>query len=417
MAEHAGPGQWRYRAIERGTGRVRNGEMSGDTPYTVRAALRRAGWEVERLEPIGVRRSLPAALRPVGGWWRGRQRHGRRLQRADLCDALAALLEAGLPLEQAVGSLATSRARGAPERRMLRALRDELRAGTALSEAAGHHDDWFDRLDVAMLASGQAAGELPRTLHDLGAFHQRGAALGHRLLMALAYPALLTVAALGVVAFISRSTLPQLLTMLTDADIPVPWLTAALVTVGRDLALWWPLAAGLVIVLILVGRVLAARVDPDSRAGALVHGNLVARARSRARVAQLSSVLARLLHSGVPLAEALEVAAATVGSPRLRRLLDEGGQAVRRGQDLSTAMESSPLVDAEFAQLLRVGEQAGELATMLDRIAERYQRAAARSIERLGAVLEPVAIVILAALIGVVVLAAVLPLVAMGDMV
>ncbi|MDA3961797.1 MAG: type II secretion system F family protein [Planctomycetota bacterium] len=411
------PSHFRYRAVERATGRVRVGEISGDTAYAVRASLRRAGWEVERIDQLGATRAVPPLLRPISTWLQGRRRQSRRPIRADLCEALAALLQAGLPLEQAVGSLAASPARGRAERRMLRALRDSLRHGESFHQAASEHPDWFDRLDVAMLAAGQAAGELPQILADLGGFHQRGAALGHKLLMALAYPGLLTVAALVVVAFISRSTLPQLLTMLADANIPAPLPTTVLVTVGQGLTLWWPLIVVVGVSGGLALRAWARRVPAQGRIGALVHGNLFARAQSRARVARLASVLGQLLHSGVPLAEALDVAADTAGSQALREVLTEAGEAVRRGEDLSAVVERSALLDAEFAQLLRVGEQAGELASMLGRVAERYERAATRSIERLGAVLEPAAIVVLATVIGAVVLAAVLPLVAMGDLV
>jgi type II secretory pathway component PulF len=107
----------------------------------------------------------------------------------------------------------------------------------------------------------------------------------------------------------------------------------------------------------------------------------------------------------VPLSEALQVVAATVPDRPLRSLLADAAAAVERGRDLSAVMADSPLVEPEFAHMLRLGEGSGDLPSMLDRIAERYQEASARAAERVAAVVGPAAIVILAVLIGILVLA------------
>jgi type IV pilus assembly protein PilC len=119
----------------------------------------------------------------------------------------------------------------------------------------------------------------------------------------------------------------------------------------------------------------------------------------------------------MPLADALIVVSETVDDRRLRGLLVEAAEGLRQGRDLSTIFGASPLLDPEFSQLLQLGERSGELTDMLERIADRYQRAADRMGERLGAFLGPVAIIILACLIGAVVMASVLPLMQLGELV
>ena len=414
MAEETSLGlrQFRYSARERGTGRLRTGETSGIDAYTVRSALRAAGLDVERLEPAGAPWNLPPGIRRQLDSMRREQRRG---QRADLADALATLLSAGIPLERALADLAGSTVRATSERQMLAALRDGVRDGRHLDALAAEHPDWFDAVDVALIAVGHRAGELPRVLIEVSRSHQRGANTSHKLVMALSYPLLLLVAALGVVAYIGNQTLPQLLTILNDAHVAPPPLTVAVATFGQVLVGWWWL------LLLAAGgcwfglRRWLASVQQDRWPHTWLARNPLALAQRRLRVAVIAAVLGQLLRNGVPLAEALEVTATTASNGPLRDLLRSAAEGIRSGGTLSQHLAGSSMLDPEFAQLLRVGEQAGELPEMCARIAERYERASQRSIERLAALAEPAAILCMALLVGIVVMAAILPLISLGD--
>lgn len=409
---------FRYRAIDAATGGTRSGEQRGDSAYAVRASLRRVGLEVVHVEEVATH---PTAHNVLTHWFtegldaRARRRH--RAAKADLCDGIATLAQAGIPLEQAVTALAASTVRTREERRMLTALRDRLREGVPFGTACAEHPRWFDALDLALIESGQHAGDLAGTLIALAQHHQRAGALGQRLFVALAYPAVLVAAGLAALVFMSHQTLPQLATMIIQARREPPWLTQMTIVAGQGLLLWWPVLLALIAGGIIGARTLFARMRPDGRIGRWWHGNPLARLLARMRVAELAATLARLRRSGMPLADALAVAARTSPHRGLRRLLDQALEAVRRGEDFSTAVAASPLLDPEFAQLLQLGERSGELTEMLERIAERYQRSAERASERLSAILGPAAILILAVLIGILVMAAVLPLMQIGDLV
>lgn len=407
---------FRYRAVELATGRKRDGEHRGGSPYDVRANLRRIGLEVEHIEEVGAHTD--------GGLWaplrrslQRRRRRQRRMAKADLCDGVATLLQAGVPLEQAIASLAATAARPEAERRLLETLRDRLRSGIPFATAAAEHPDWFESFDVALLEAGQQAGDLVATLLSLSQYHQRAGALGQKLLVALAYPAVLVIAGIGAVEFMSFQTLPPLVDMIVQAKREPPWLTTAVMACGQGLAYWWPVVLAMLMGAVWGGRRFLARVPVNGRVGRWLHGNALMRMRGRVRVAHLALSLARLRRAGMPLSEALTVVAETIEDRALRQLLAEAVEALRRGEDLSAVLGPSPLLDPEFAQLLQLGERSGELTEMLERIAERYQRAADRAGERLGAVLSPLAIIILACLIGTVVMASVLPLMQLGELV
>jgi general secretion pathway protein F len=140
---------FRYRAVEIATGRQRVGEQRGGSAYDVRANLRRVGLEVEQLDEV--------AIASGGGLWaplrlalQARRRRQRRMAKADLCDGLATLLQAGVPLEQALAALAATAARPEAERRLLEALRDRLRAGTPLAPPAAGPPARFESLELAL---------------------------------------------------------------------------------------------------------------------------------------------------------------------------------------------------------------------------------------------------------------------------
>jgi type II secretory pathway component PulF len=233
--------------------------------------------------------------------------------------------------------------------------------------------------------------------------------------MALSYPLLLLVAAVAVVLFIGNQTLPQLIRILRESHVAVPALTQAVQLTGQIALTWCWLIVPAVIGAVIAVRSAVARLDPQRGLRLRLSRLPWNRARQRLRVAAIAGVLSQLLRSGVGLAEALDVAGRTASEKPMRDLLAACAAGVRRGEPLSATVSASPLLDPEFAQLLRVGEQTGELAAMCARITERYERAAQRSIDRLAAFLEPVAILIMAAIIGTVVMAAILPLLALGD--
>ncbi len=389
--------------------------MPGPDAATVRAAVRATGWELDDLQEVRPRQDR-VWWRGLRTWWQRRQRRSRRVRVADLWESLVTLLAVGMPLDAAVAHLAEAPARPRAERRMLAAVAVAVRQGRTLAEACTDHPGWFDPVDAAMLRAGQHSGQVPAALQALAADHHQAAGSQHRLIVAMTYPAILLVAALGVVAFISSTTLPRLLAMLREARVAEPVLSVVVMHLGTFLVEWGVvLVPVLIAVGILSGRTLR-RVDPTSAIGRWWCGTPIARALMRARVAEVAGTLSRLQASGVPLTEALSVTAQAAGDPDLARVLDEAAAAVRRGDRLSASLATSSLLEPDFAQLLRLGEQSGDLAAVLARLAERYRAEARRSGERLAAVLEPVAVVIMAVLIGTVVMAAVLPLVALGNL-
>jgi type II secretory pathway component PulF len=422
---------WRYEAIDiRDPSRPspRRGELVAPTAAEARAALRGVGLSV-----VAIREARPGpSSRPDRAARIGRPRGAdreravdrwlrtRRLQlRADLLDAIATLLRTGVPLLESLDTLlAGGDALPSSLRRSLSSVRDDVRSGGSLASALGRHPGWFDPVEVAAVEAAQVGGLLPDTLAQLADRQTRGAALGQRILSALAYPAVVATVGLFVAAFLATRTLPELATILSNARVEVPALTAAVIAVGAVLSAWWPV--------LVVGGVGAA----IGLAAALAGGarRLPTAARDRldravptvVRRAALATALRRiseLLAAGVPLVEALRVAAPAHAGlvAGLGDALRAAASSIERGCDAASAFDAPAWFDPELRRLIAVGESTGELGRVLAEMAARRERQAARLVDRLASLLEPASIILLAALVGTVAMAAVLPLVRLQE--
>jgi type II secretory pathway component PulF len=454
---------WRYEAVDlRDPAKPteRRGEIAGESPAEVRAALRAVGLQVldlreerslrprsasrERRAKVAADRNAVSDGSAIDRWLRGR----RVQERADAFDALATLLASGVPLIECVDTLVAA-GESMPKhlRKTLVAMRETLRSGESLSVAMTPFRSWFDPAEVAMVEAAQLGGTLPNVLRELAERQERSARLGQRLISALAYPTIVACVGIGVGVFLSTRTLPQLASILLSAKLEVPALTSAVMSLGQGLARWWWLVVALLLSLAIgVSIGIPALVTRLSASGRARFDRLLPLAVRRLAVSRAILRIAELLRSGVPLVDALRVASPahrglTVGlAVALRRAADaieqgadvaralakaeDGGEAVRRRADADGPSEMQASADlerggawfdAELRRLVAVGEAGGELEPVLVRLGERYERQVSRLVDRLAATLEPAVILALAAVVGIVVMAAVLPLVRLQE--
>lgn len=473
---------WRYMAIDMGSAGKgasasrRTGELAADSAAEVRASLRRIGLLVIDLKPLSRRprkygprprkngqpdeagtsfgamdflfqRLLSPLADRLDRSLREHFRRRRSMERAELYDSLATMLESGVPLLEAVSTLAQNSGRRRSMRSMLLHVHEGLRSGDSLASAVSRHEAWFDTVETAMIRAGQHGGTLPNVLRTLADRQERSSALAQKLTGALAYPAIVSIVGLGVVIFLSVKTLPNLVQILVDAKIDTPALTEKVMAVGQLLAHHWPVI-GLLLLAVSLGAACAkGRLQRHGYELPRFLRRLRPRVLRRMAVAGATLQLAELLRTGVPLVDALRVVAPTapgaLGSSTrgsnapdsavyrsaapgsgtssiptsggLRGRLLEAAERVERGEDLATALDDDLYFDAEFRRLLTVGETTGELDDLLDRLGHRYQRQAERLIDRLATLLEPAVILLLAVLVGTVVMAAVLPLIRLQE--
>ena len=398
------------------------GELAADSPAALRASLRRIGLQVIEARPARkpLTTSTGAAwVKPVVAWLRGRCRARRAETKAELFDSIATMLEAGVPVVEAVATLTHGRARGRT-RTMLVELGESLKNGRTFDDAMRDLPWWFDGTETAMVRAARASGEMPGVLRTLAERHQRAGALSAKVVGALTYPAVVACVGVGVVVFLSVRTLPELVGILRDEGVAPPGLTLAIIAIGRGLLAYGPvlllsLAATVIAGLGIMGRLRRRGWRVPDRLRRVVPVFV-----RRALLARAWSGLAELVRTGVPLVEALRITGPTVSGVfggSLRTELEDAAASIERGSTLADSLADRVWFDAECRRLIAIGENAGEVSEVLQRLADRAHRAATRAVDRLASMLEPAVILILATLIGVVVMGAVLPILKLQEII
>jgi general secretion pathway protein F len=405
----------------------RRGELSASSPAEARAAIRRMGLmpisvKAVRARQRGEDETIPANFRGFRGFrgrWDEHLRGRRGFERAEMLDGLATLLESAVPLTQALETLQGDQAlRRSRVKSALASLQRAVADGSSFSSAMSQLPGWFATTDIAAVHASERSGSLPATLRGLAEREEHSRDLAGRLAGALTYPFVVALAGVGVCVFLSLRTLPQLASILEGASIDTPGLTRIVMAIGQFIASWWwLLSIGFIALLVgcLIGPALAQRTGialPSWLRSVL--DRFSSDTRRRLVVSRVSLVLSDLLTSGVPIVDALRACASTVRGRSMREALLEAAQRIEAGDEPSQSIAPRKF-GAEFVRLLEVGEATGELDSLLHRLGVRYERSCRRRIDRLARLIEPAVIIALAVLVGILVMAAVLPLVRLQE--
>ncbi|HVO90789.1 MAG TPA: type II secretion system inner membrane protein GspF [Casimicrobiaceae bacterium] len=395
---------FRWEAVD-ANGRVHNGLLDADSPRAARDRLRAQG-----LTPTAVAEALS----------RGHALTGIRVPAATvalLTRQLATLAQSGMPLDQALAAVSEQ----ADERRvatLVDAVRDHVLAGEALHVAMARYPRTFSALYRGLVAVGSDTGRLADILARLADYLEARQALRQRFTVALIYPALVTVVALGVIGVLLVYVVPQVVSVYQQSRQTLPFLTQALIATSDFFRAtgWMWLSA---IAIVVVGFALLYR---QSAFRERVHRFMlrlpgIGRLLRSLDTARFASTLAILVDSGAPLLRSLEAASGVVRVIPLARAARAASLLVREGVSLSRALKEQAVFPAVLIHLVANGEQSGMLAPMLVRAAESLEGEAERRLAWLAALIQPTLIVLMGAIVLVLVLAVMLPIVSMNQLV
>jgi len=397
-----GQPSFRWEAVD-AQGRTQRGMLEAGSARALRDRLRSEGLTPTAVEPAGSRgTSLP------------------RLPARELALAtrqLATLTQSGMTLDSALGA-AAAQADDARAEALVNALRLHVSGGESLTAALDRYPRTFPALYRGLVAAAVESGRLPEVLGRLADYLEARIALRERFTTALIYPALVGVIALAVIAVLLVYVVPQVVSVYQQSRQTLPWLTQALIATSSFLRatawLWIAVAA-----IAAVAFALAMRRPPFRDA---VHRTLLAtpgvgRLLRSLDTARFASTLAILVASGTPLLRALDAAGAVI---RMRPIADAAAAAaagVREGMPLARALAATRRFPPVLVHLTASGEGSGALAPMLERAAADLEREAERRITWIAALVQPLMIVAMGAIVLVLVLAIMLPIVSMNQLI
>ncbi|MEX5340435.1 type II secretion system F family protein [Pseudomonas sp. I2] len=322
---------------------------------------------------------------------------------------LGTLLEAGLPLIDALESLA-EKAPSASARKVLEALVRQLYEGRSLSQALGQQPRVFPALYVALVQSSERTGALGDALARYIGYRQRLDLVRQKLVGASVYPLLLLLVGGGVVLFLLGYVVPRFSLVFEGMGSELPWLSRGLMQIGLFLhAQRLPLAlatlAGIT-ALVLLRRHPALRrwAGRQVRRWPALHQRLV-----MYELARFYRSLGILLQGGIPILTAMDMARGLLGSAAAAGLA-QARQRVGEGLPLSDALEAGQLVTPVSLRLLRAGEQSGNLGEMLERCADFHDQEIGRWVEWFVRLFEPLLMTFIGLLIGLIVILMYMPI-------
>lgn len=323
---------------------------------------------------------------------------------------LATLLGAGQPLDRAL-SILLELPEDERTRRVITDIRDIVRGGAPLSTALERQHGLFSRLYINMVRAGEAGGSLHDTLQRLSDYLERSAELKGRVINALIYPAILLAVVGGALLFLLGYVVPQFALMYESLDVALPWFTQWVLTAGLVVREGW-------LIMIVVPAVIALVVERRLRQPAArlaVDGWLLQRKGigpllGKLETARLARTLGTLLRNGVPLLSGLGIARNVLSNRALAADVDAAGDEVKNGNGLSASLSRGKRFPRLALQMIQVGEESGALDTMLLKTADTFEQESARAIDRLLSALVPVITLVLASVVGLVIVAVLVPL-------
>lgn len=325
-------------------------------------------------------------------------------------DQLATLMGAGQPLDRALQIL-LDLPESEKAKRLISRVRDLVREGAPLSDALEQQHGAFNRLYINMIRAGEVGGTLERTLRRLAEYMERSQQLRSSIVSALIYPAILAFAVLGAIFMLLTFVVPQFVPMFEDIGMQLPGMTRIVLAFGNFLTGWWWLLIGGVVALAVWFQRQMAQVDTrrvwDER---LLRAGLFGSLYMRMETAKLTRTLGTLLQSGVPLLGALAIARNVLANVVLADAVEAASELVKTGDGLAWALGQQKRFPKMALQMIAVGEESGELDTMLLKVADVYDGETRATIDRMLAALTPILTLIMAVAVGFIMMALLLPI-------
>lgn len=396
---------YQYKAMD-AQGKAHQGILEADSARQIRQQLRDKALLPVEVNPIQRQNASQKRF-----WQKGLSAYDLALATRQL----SVLLAAAIPIEQALQAVAKQ-----SEKPYVKALMLSVRAkvlegyslATALQEAGS-----FPPLYIATIAAGERSGHLDLILNQLADYTENRFAMQKRIQGALVYPIILLVMAVSVVVGLMTFVVPKIVKVFEQSDQALPLITQVVLAFSNILTQWWWLIiAVIVLALIFLVKFIKTAAGRASLDTLLLRLPVLGKLTKSLNAARFASTLSILVRSGVPLVEALAIGGAVTTNVHIKRSISEAATKVTEGASLSTQLERSHYFPPMMVQMIKSGENSGELDNMLTRAADMQQNEATTMISTLLSLLEPLMLVLMGVIVMTIVMAVMLPIVNMNDL-
>ncbi len=395
--------RYQYIAIA-GDGKKVKGSVAAESSYAARKQLRARSIHPTSVTEIGTKDEQKAAV------FRFLSK-GKKTQIIDFTKQMGTLLNSGIKLTESL-SVLTMQASDSDFRNALTDIRDRVVTGESFTEAMMDYSDYFDVIYVSMVRVGEMTGSLGNSFFTIAGFMEKRRKVESKVMTAMIYPIVLFCLCLVAIMILTVKVIPTIAEQITRTGQKLPWITQRLMDVSYVLRSWWLL----LVIVVIAGIVFAIKRFFKTERGAYMRDKfllslpLFGPLLKQRVVARFASTLSTLLSSGLAMAESLRVVAEVTGNSIMKRAVRHARERILSGADIATPLRDSGVIDPAIAHMVAVGEKSGELEVMLKNISDNLESSTDVVIERLSAAVEPLIIVFMAVVIGIIAYATILPI-------
>ncbi|OAT84406.1 type II secretion system protein F [Bacillus sp. MKU004] len=320
------------------------------------------------------------------------------------------LLKAGVTVVDATRILSAQTSSKALSK-VLSEVEMELKEGIPLSEAFAKHRKIFEPLFINMLKAGEATGSLDETLERLGDHYEKQHTTRQKVIAALSYPAVVGIIAIGVVIFLLLAVVPTFVDMFADMGSELPLITRIVLGASEIVQKYWYVLVLLIILgaagITLIRRKKETKYYLDYFILRIpVFGSLI----QKAALARMTRTFSSLFSSSVPILQSMVILERVVENEVIARVIKESRDSLESGGSLTEPMKDHWAIPPLVSHMISIGEETGSLDAMLSKIADFYEKEVEHTTDQLKSLIEPLMIVVLAALVGTIVTAIMVPM-------
>ena len=330
---------------------------------------------------------------------------------------LATLLGAGIPLDAALSSI-VDQSDNPALKKMAAQLKESISEGEPLSQALEKYQRLFPNMYINMIRAGEASGSLDKVLTRLADFGEKQQALKARLRAALIYPIFMAVVGAGILFILVTYIVPNIVQVFDDMEKALPLPTIILINTSSFLRnYWWLLLLGIGVLVVIVRLLIQQTAGRYAWDLVKLRTPVVGGVVRKAMIARFSSTMESLLGSGVELIDSLEIVKRIIDNVHISKVIDEAIEHINKGKSMANAFSGSPWFSPMFVQMVAVGESSGQLEEMLGKVTTASERDVESAVLGMTSLIEPVMIVSMGLVVGMIVLSILLPIFEMNQMI
>jgi general secretion pathway protein F len=404
---------YEYTALN-GAGKNVKGIIDADSEVAARHKLRGSGvFPVQVKKTSSKPKDVPSSSIPVSNFF-------KRVKQGELSATtrqLSILLGAGVTLVASLDAL-IYQASNPILKKILAQTKESVNEGRSLAFSLSQHPKVFSQIYINMVRAGEASGSLDLVLDRLAEFSEKQEALRGRFRAAMAYPVFMFFIGSVILFFLITFIVPNITKIFSDMHQSLPLPTLALIEISSFLkSFWWLVFLTLIACIILIRRLIKIPRGTQIWDEIKLRIPIVGSINMKMAVARFGRTLGSLLRSGVPLLSALQIVRNIVNNTLIAEVIDNAMEDIEAGASIATPLAQSRWFPPIAIQMISVGEQSGELESMLDKIADVYERETEAKIMAMTSMLEPVMILVMGVVVGFIVISILLPIFEMNQMI